>query len=425
MINLSKRVYINKALKQKDNSKAIVAGWVDKIKILGKIAFLTLRDSSGLLQVISTENNIIKNLSKLTPESVILCSGAIKKGKKKSGEKELVLKEFEILNKAETPLPIDLVQDTTNLDKRIDFRALDLRNKKTQAIFKIQSEILYYFRDFFHKENFIEFQTPSIISSASEGGTELFQISYFERRAYLAQSPQLYKQIGAISLEKVTMVTPVWRAEKHDTTRHLNESRQMDIEVAFTDEFMVMKYLEKVITYIIKNIKKTCKEELEILNLKLKEPKFKYLTYRETTKLLKMKYGEDLTPEDERGLDKLYSNTVVFIHDWPLDLKPFYIMPKTLNKNETLSKGFDAIYKGIEISSGGQRIHLPELIIERLKAKALDPKNFKSYIDSFKHGSPSHSGWSIGLERFTMALLNLSNIREATVFPRDRIRLHP
>ncbi|MBL7147583.1 MAG: aspartate--tRNA(Asn) ligase [Nanoarchaeota archaeon] len=425
MINLSKREYIEKALKQKDNSKAIVAGWVDKIKVLGKIAFLTLRDSSGLLQIVSTDKNIIKQLSKLTPESVIICEGTIKKGKQKSGEKELILKEYELINKAETPLPIDLVQQTTNIDKRIDFRALDLRNKKTQAIFKIQSEILYHFREFFHKEDFIEFQTPSIISSASEGGTELFPITYFERRAYLAQSPQLYKQMGAISLEKVTIITPVWRAEKHDTIRHLNESRQMDIEVAFTDEFMVMKYLEKVIMFIIKNIKKTCRKELEILNVKLKEPKFKYLTYTETVKLLKIKYGEDLTPEDERSLDKLYPDTVVFIHDWPLDLKPFYIMPKSLNKNEKLSKGFDAIYKGMEISSGGQRIHLPELIIERLKAKGLDSKNFKSYIDSFRHGAPHHSGFSIGLERFTMALLNLKNIRECCLFPRDRVRLHP
>jgi len=425
MINLSKREYIEKVLKQKDNSKAIVAGWINKIKVLGKIIFLTLRDTSGLLQIISTDENIIKQLSKLTPESVIICEGTIKKGQKKSGEKELVLKDFDLINKAETPLPIDLVQDTTNIDKRIDFRSLDLRNKKTQAIFKVQSEILYHFREFFHKEDFIEFQTPSIISSASEGGTELFPITYFERRAYLAQSPQLYKQIGAISLEKVTIITPVWRAEKHDTARHLNESRQMDIEVAFTDEFMVMKYFERVIIFIVKNIKKTCKQELEILNVNLKEPKFKYLTYKETVKLLKIKYGEDLTPEDERSLDKLYSDTIVFVYDWPLDLKPFYILPKSLDKNEKISRGFDAIYKGMEISSGGQRIHLPELIIERLKVKKLNSNNFKSYIDAFRYGSAPHSGWSIGLERFTMVLLNLKNIREATAFPRDKVRLHP
>ena len=425
MINISKREYVEKALEQKDNSKAIVAGWIDKIKVLGKIVFLTLRDNSGLLQIVSTDKNIIKQLSKLTPESVLICEGTIKKGQKKSGEKELILKDFDLINKAETPLPIDLVQDTTNIDKRIDFRALDLRNKKTQAIFKVQSEILYHFREYFHREKFIEFQTPSIIGSASEGGTELFSITYFERRAYLAQSPQLYKQIGAISLEKVTIITPVWRAEKHDTARHLNESRQMDIEVAFTDEFMVMKYFEKAVTFIIKNIKKTCKQELEILNVKLKEPNFKYLTYKETIKLLKIKDGEDLTPEDERSLDKLFPDTIIFVHDWPLDLKPFYIMPKSLDKNERISRGFDAIYKGMEISSGGQRIHLPGLIIERLKDKKLNHKNFKSYIDAFRYGAPYHSGWSIGLERLTMVLLNLNNIREATLFPRDKIRLTP
>jgi aspartyl-tRNA synthetase len=138
-----------------------------------------------------------------------------------------------------------------------------------------------------------------------------------------------------------------------------------------------------------------------------------------------MKHGEDLSPEDERKLDEICPNDVVFIHDWPLDLKPFYIMPKSLNKEEKISRGFDAIYKGMEISSGGQRIHIPEMIIQRLKEKGLNPKNFKSYIDSFRHGAPNHSGWSIGLERLTMALLNLKNIREATLFPRDKVRLTP
>jgi len=417
-MDLSKREEISKVLKKSDNSKVIAAGWVERTKLMGNLAFINLRDRTGILQIVAKG---FKELSKLTPESVISVSGTIKQGQKKSGEKELVLDNYEIINKAETPLPIDMVQDTTQLDKRMDYRHLDLHNPKIQAIFKIQSEILHAFREFFYREGFVEFQTPSIISSSSEGGTELFEVKYFNQKAYLAQSPQLYKQMGATSLERVTMVVPVWRAEKHDTVRHLNESRQMDMEEAFKDEFGVMKRMEECIPFMINEINKNCSNELKILNVELKIPKFKYMDYNETVKLLKIKNGEDLTPESEKELNRKFPNTVVFVYDWPLNLKPFYIMPKD---NKT-ARGFDAIYNGAEISSGGQRIHLPDLLTERLKAKGLNPKNFKSYVDSFRHGSPTHSGWSIGLERFTMVLLGLNNIREAVLFPRDRYRLTP
>ena len=417
-MDIKRREYVKDVLNKDDNSKAIVAGWVEKVKSMGNINFINLRDRTGVLQIVASG---FKEISKLTPESVIIVSGVVKKGMKKSGEKELELKEFEVINRAETPLPIDLVQDTTQIDKRIDYRHLDLHNPKIQAVFRIQSEILHSFREYFYKGGFIEFQTPNIISASSEGGTDLFEVKYFNQKAYLAQSPQLYKQMGATSLEKVTMIVPVWRAEKHDTVRHLNESRQMDMEEAFKDEFGVMKRMEECIPFMIREINRNCGNELKLLNVELKIPKFKYLSYEETVKLLKLKFGDDLSPEAEKELCKKFSETVVFVYDWPLEIKPFYIMPK----DKKLSRGFDAIYKGMEISSGGQRIHLPDLLIERLKAKGLNPKDFKSYVDSFRHGAPMHSGWSIGLERFTMALLELSNIREAVPFPRDRYRLTP
>lgn len=417
-MDLEKREYIDEVLKKKESSKVIVAGWVDRIRLMGNLSFINLRDSTGVLQIVAKGKDELKEL---TPESVISVSGTMKQGQKKSGEKELVLEDYELINKAETPLPIDLVQNTTHLDKRLDYRHLDLHNPRIQAIFKIQSEILHSFREYFYKEGFIEFQTPSIISAASEGGTDLFEVKYFNEKAYLAQSPQLYKQMGATSLEKVTMVVTVWRAEKHDTVRHLNESRQMDIEEAFKDEFGAMKRMEGCIPYIINEINRKCGEELDILDVKLEVPKFKYSSYEETAKLLRIRYGEDLSPENEKELNKIFPNTVVFVYDWPLDLKPFYIMPK----DDKVARGFDAIYNGAEISSGGQRIHLPDLLIERIKSKGLNPKNFKSYIDSFRHGSANHSGWSIGLERFTMVLLGLNNIREAVLFARDRYRLTP
>jgi aspartyl-tRNA synthetase len=355
----------------------------------------------------------------------------VKKSKQAPGGREIFPEKIAVINKSELKLPIDISDfSKTELPKRLDYRFLDLHSQRTQAIFKIQSEISNSFREFFLKEGFTEIQPPSIISSASEGGTELFPVMYFEKPAFLAQSPQLYKQMCACALEKVFCLTPVWRAEKHNTTRHLNESRQMDIEMAFADEFSVMELLAKVMQHIIKNVKEKCKDELAKLKADLKIPKEKYITYEEAVKLLKkskvkIEFGDDISPEGEKRLCEMFSDAVVLVNDWPIELKPFYIMPKTLNKGEKLSKGFDALYGGIEISSGGQRIHIPELLEKMLKEKGLNPKNFESYINSFRYGAPEHAGWSIGLERFTMALLKLENIREACLFPRDRDRLAP
>jgi len=271
----------------------------------------------------------------------------------------------------------------------------------------------------------MEMQPPCIIGSSSEGGTELFECQYFEKKAYLAQSPQLYKQMLACSIEKTFMITPVWRAEKPNTTRHINEIRQADIEEGFADEFVVMKYLEEVMKEIVKNVMKNCKKELELLEMKLKVPGVKYMTFNEVNELMKKKKikteEDDLSGDAEKELGNLFPDTLVFVHDWPIAGKPFYIMPK----GEKLSCGFDLIYQGLEIVSGGQRIHLPDLLIQRLKAKGLNPKQFKSYIDSFRYGAPPHAGWSLGLERITQLLCGLNNIKEATMFPRDRDRLSP
>jgi len=254
----------------------------------------------------------------------------------------------------------------------------------------------------------------------------LFEAKYFEKKAYLAQSPQLYKQMIACSpFEKVMTITPVWRAEKHNTVRHLNECRQMDIEMAFAGQMEIMQEMEGVVKYMVEQVLKKNKKEIDVLDVKLKVPKAKYISYDETCKLLGIKWGEDLSPENERELNRKFPDTVVFVHSWPSDIKPFYIMTKDEKADAKLSEGFDAIYMGQEISSGGQRIHLPSLLEKRLKAKGLNIKDFKNYIDSFRHGAPPHGGWSIGLERFTAGLLGLENIREACLWPRDRDRLVP
>ena len=423
------RTYVNEI---KDKKEVFLQGWVHDIRELPKAKFLLLRDITGIVQCVLKQESKGFN-EKLSLESVISIQGKVKPAKLTSNEltikdNEIEVVELKLLNKAEN-LPMQVFEKDksimTDLSTRLDYRSLDLRKKRVQAIFKIQSEISMSFREFFKNHKFIEIQCPSIISSASEGGTQLFSVNYFDKKAYLAQSPQLYKQLCAISLEKVFTITPVWRAEKHNTIRHLNESRQMDIEVAFADDFQVMKYLEDCVKHIVSQVIKNCSKELETLNLKLKIPKSKYLSYEEAIKLCKLKDGEDFSPEDEKKLCEMFSDAIIFTHSWPSELKPFYILPKTLNKNEKLSKGFDALFGGIEISSGGQRVHLPEVLIKQLKDKNLNPKNFEFYINSFRNGSASHAGWSIGLERFTMALLKLDNIREACLFPRDRERLTP
>lgn len=429
MLDFKNRILIGDIFKKK-NKKVEVVGWVKNTRALGKIKFLVLRDATGEIQITASEEKVaagvFEMLDRIPRESVILVEGEIKDSKKAPGGKEIVPKDIIVLNRAED-LPIDISESSkTELPKRLDFRFLDFHRKKTQAIFRIQSEIANAFRGYFYERGFLEMQPPCIISAASEGGTELFPVQYFEKKAYLAQSPQLYKQMIACSMEKTFMITPVWRAEKHNTPRHINEIRQMDIEMAFTNQMGVMKELEGVVKYIVKRVLENCKEELKILNVKsLKIPKGIYLSYEEAIKKVHGNLGEDFTPEQERKLCNMHKGDIVFTHSWPSLIKPFYIMPKDENPKAKYSEGFDALYLGVEISSGGQRIHLPELLIKRLKAKGLNPKNFKDYIDSFRYGAPPHAGWSIGLERITQMICGLDNIKEATMFPRDRDRLTP
>jgi len=428
---LKDRLSIAKAMKSKEQSPVILGGWLENLNVLGKIAFLKLRDKSGKIQLVVNNSEFLKELKKIHPETVVLVKGKIQKGELKSGEKELFVTEIDYVGKAEAPLPIDFSGNiSTSMDKRIDWRMLDLRNQKTQAIFEIQSAICTAFREFYRKEGFTEFWPPGIIAAASEGGTELFPVQYFERKAYLAQSPQLYKQMMVCSnLEKVFAINPIWRAEPHNTPRHLNESRQMDIEVAFADQFKVMKFLEKGVKFIVKYVKENCPEQIKFFNPNLKIPDAHYISYTEVIEILKkeglqIKWGDDIPPEGEKKLAELKGgDDLLFIHSWPSEMKPFYIMPN--QKDPKLSEGFDCDFGGMEIASGGQRIHIPELLIKRLKDKELNPKDFKFYVDSFRYGSPPHGGWSIGLERLTMIITKQKNIREAVIYPRDRDRLTP
>lgn len=432
---IKERIYVSELSEKDEGKKVTVAGWAYDDRDLGKIRFIVLRDVSGEIQITGvkgeTNEKVFKMMNTIPRESAIVVKGIVKKSAKAPGGREIFPSEIEILSKAEHPLPIDVSDfSKTELPKRLDYRFLDFHRRRTQAIFKIQGTISEIFREHFFKKGFIEMQPPCVIGAASEGGTDLFEVKYFEKKAYLAQSPQLYKQMIACSMEKTFMITPVWRAEKHNTIRHINEIRQMDIEAAFYGQMDIMKQLEEVVKDIIKEVIGKNREELKLLGMKLKVPGAKYLHYDKTLEVLKkngikIKHGDDLSPEAEKKLGELYPDTIIFVHSWPSSLKPFYIMPRGEDEHAEYSEGFDAIYKGLEISSGGQRIHLPELLIKRLKVKGLDPKNFEDYVNSFRYGAIPHSGWSIGLERMTILICGLDNIREGTMFPRDRDRLTP
>lgn len=424
------------SISAKDHGRVMsVGGWVYEIRDLGKIRFVIVRDTQGEIQVVGFKGGVpeevLKAMGSVTRESAVIIRGKIQKSDKASGGREIVPESFHVVGLAGEQLPIDTSDfSKTELPKRLDYRFLDFHRARTRAIFRIQSTISRAFLEHFHSKGFIEMQPPCVISAASEGGTDLFEVKYFEKKAYLAQSPQLYKQMLACSMEKTCMICPVWRAEKHNTVRHINEIRQMDIEMAFADQMVVMKHQEEVVKHIISKVLSHNEKDLELLQVKLKVPDAKYIHYDETIHLLKkhglkIEIGDDLNPEAEKKLGELFPDTILFVHSWPANCKPFYIMPKDGKENAEYSEGFDAIYKGLEISSGGQRIHIPELLIARIKKKGLNPEHFKDYIDSFRFGAPPHGGWSIGLERMTLLLCGLDNIREATMFPRDRDRITP
>ena len=424
------RITIKEAFEQKSGTKVRIAGWVHDSRALGKIKFLVLRDITGRIQTVAfrgeTPEEAFEKASKINRESVIFLEGTIKDSKQAPGGKELGIEKIEVLNEANEKLPIDVSDfSKTELPKRLDYRFLDFHRERIQAVFKIQNEIAHSFREYFYNKGYIELQPPYMISSASEGGTDLFAVQYFEKKAFMAQSPQLYKQMLACSMEKTFTLGPAWRAEKHNTTRHINEIRMLDVEAAFMNQMQIMQEQEKCLQFMVGNVLKNCKAELDLLGINLKIPNGVYLTYEEGIKKVDGKIGEDFTPDQEKKLCEFYPGDVVFVHSWPASIKPFYIMPKDGDKNAKVSEGFDSLYGGVEISSGGQRIHIPELLTERIKAKGLNPESFKDYIDSFRYGAPPHSGWAIGLERLTQIICGLDTVKEATMFPRDRDRITP
>ncbi|MCQ6254559.1 aspartate--tRNA(Asn) ligase [Methanocaldococcus sp.] len=431
-----KRTHYSADIKpEMDGEEVIVMGWVHSIRALGKIIFVILRDREGFLQIVAPKQKVgeelFKKIKKLGTEDVIAVKGKVIANEKAPNGFEILPLDLEVLNTAQRPLPLDPSEKVpAELDTRLENRFLDLRRPKIQAIFKIRSEMLKSVRKTLYNEGFIEVNTPKLVASCTEGGTELFPISYFEREAFLGQSPQLYKQmLMATGLDRVFEIAPIFRAEEHNTRRHLNEATSIDIEMAFADDKDAMEMLEKVVYNAFVDVYENRSKEIETLGIKFEIPpkKFDKITYDEAIDIANSKgveivWGQDLSREAEKAIGEEMGG-LYFITDWPSDTRPFYTMPK--EDNPEVCKAFDLMYKDLEISSGAQRIHQYDLLVENIKKKGLNPDGFTYYLEAFKYGMPPHAGWGLGADRFTMVLTQQENIRECVLFPRDRQRLTP
>lgn len=416
------------------NNKVNIQGWVCKVRKLKSISFVILRDRSGLVQCIVDNSKI--DISNISLESVVSIIGEVKESNNKLNLFEIVVEDIEVINNSINELPIEVNKERLecNLDTMLSNRVLSLRHPKVNAIFKVQNEIVNGFRDFLNSEGFTEIRTPKIVKEGAEGGADLFEVKYFENKAYLATSPQFYKQMMvAAGFERVYEIGHAYRAEEHNTNRHLNEYVSMDLEMGFiNDEKDIMNLEEQMLKYILNKLNIKCKEYFELLEVSIPEieESIPRIDFKEALNILKEEYNKsdlegDLDPEGEKLIYKYvkekYNSEFVFLTNYPRKKRPMYTMP--LGEKGTHS--FDLLFKGVEITTGGQRIHEYEKLIENIRYKSLNPEEYESYLDVFKYGMPKHGGLAIGLERITAKLLNLENIREATLFTRDRKRLIP
>ena len=409
--------------------KVILGGWVEDLRKLGKMTFLTIRDVTGIAQVI-VKGELNAKIENLTRQSVLRISGTIQETKAKDFDYEVNAEKIEVLAKAIHPLPIDpLGRLESNIDTRLNSRAIDMRNQKTASIFKLRHHVLSSIRKTLTEKKFIEINTPKIIGSASEGGANLFSLDYFGKTAYLAQSPQLYKEQMTIGLERVFEIASFYRAEKSHTGRHLAEFTSVDIEAAFMDYTDVMDVLESLILDVYKFTSTNYKEEQKIIGheIKVQSSPFERITYSNVLDEVKaagvkLEFGDDLLDSHLRIVGEKHPG-FYFITDWPLKLKPFYIREK--DDDPSLSRSFDLQYGYLELSSGGTRLHDSEVLKSRLKEQGLDPAQFVDHLKAFDWGMPPHAGWGLGLERLMMTLTGIDNVREVILYPRDPDRLKP
>ena len=427
------RTFISE-LKVSDDEVVLLRGWIYKIIDLSSVVFIKLRDKSGIVQLVTDKDQI----EGLKLENAVEVVGKKSENEKAPGGIEIIVDKIKILGKTyydKLPFEINSFKNKAALETQLDHRTIALRRPEIRAIFKVQNEIEQAFRDYLRSKNFEQIHTAKIIDSSTEGGSEMFTVNYFDRRSFLAQSPQFYKQmmVGA-GFERVYEIGHAYRAELHNTWRHLNEYVSLDVEMGFIkDEFELMDLEEGFLDYLFKHLNRVCKKELEMYKVKLPdEVKIPRITLDEAHKILLEKYNKKspIGNIDAKGeelicdyVKKEYGTEFVFLTKYPVTKRPMYTMPD--DKDKTLTKSFDLIYDGLEITTGGQRIHDYEMLKANIIKFGLNPEDFDFYLETFKYGMPPHGGFAIGLERLTMKILKLSNIREAALIPRDMKRLTP
>ncbi len=418
---------------------ATVKGWVQDIRNLGGISFLTLRDRYGTIQITMPKKKLdpmlFDSITRLSRESVISITGEVKESNQTALGLEIIPSELTIYSEASTPLPMGVIDKVNvEMDTRLNNRFMDLRKPEIKAIFELKAIMVGLINHAVAERGFTNVTTPKIGASGAEGGATLFSVDYFGKPAFLAQSPQLYKQIlMSTGMDRIYEIGPAFRAEHSNTNRHVTEFTSFDGEMCWIEkEEDVMAMIEEIIDFVLIGLKDKGKKQLEILGKEINVPVRPYpiLTYAECLKMvnehgLSLKDGADLGTEGEKIIGDIMGergSELYFIAEYPEAEKPFYIMEKD---GTPYSFSFDLDYKGQEISSGGQREHRYDVLVKRMQKKGLDPKDFTFYLDAFKFGMPPHGGWGIGVDRLLVKMLDLANIREAILFPRDISRLSP
>jgi nondiscriminating aspartyl-tRNA synthetase len=429
--NLRRTHYSKELDPSKDGIEVTVMGWILSVRGHGNISFVTIRDKMGDIQIVAKAGDcpdeIREKISKLKEHSSIGVSGKVKTSEKAANGVEIIPTELRVFSEVEKIPPFEPQAKTVkNIDTRLEVRPIDLRRKVLQHVFLARSLVLKSVRDYFYQENFIEINTPKMIATATEGGAALFPIFYYNKEAFLAQSPQLYKEQLTMSFEKVFEIAPIFRAEPSRTNRHLAEAISMDFEEAYVDYNDVMNRIEQIIKKTVKAVNDYAKEnpdvEFVIPSISESIPRYSYTELVEKMQKAgsKTEWGDDLYPSNLKkiGLEGFY-----FIKDWPIGPKPFYV--KVSKDNPKISESFDLMFGDLELSSGSTRIEKKEELAERMKNKGMKVDAFEYHLGAFDYGVPPHAGCGIGLERLIMALTGTENIRDTTFYPRDVDRLTP
>ena len=415
--------------------EVILGGWVRNYRNLGGLKFINLQDKYGERQITLKKGVVSDDVfekTKVGYQYCLMIKGKVKKFEKAPGGIEIIPTEIKILNRTPDKLPIDMTGETiSDLDLRLNNRALDLRSLRNQAIFDIRGQVLMSIRNFLQKQDFTEITTPKIIGSATEGGTELFPIMYFDKEAFLIQSAQLYKeQLGGV-YERVFEISPAFRAEKSHTKRHLCEIFTLDVEMSFADMNDVQKTLEELVQNVIEDVRENRMPALKVLKMedKTEAPKLPFPRYKydEIIELVDKKFGitiewgEDISTEAYRKLGEELTGYYYITH-WPMEIKPFYILP---SNNPKYSESFDLQMGWLELVSGGTRVHNKQQLIDAIEAKGLNPASFESHVNVFGFGMPPHAGFGLGIARWITFICGLDDIREAVMYPRTPDRITP